>query len=120
MIIEFVDLADMSEPGEPNKLILIHIDLEYDLQTDFQNMKEQLTELLPHFNVVLVPGGEPCPRNPLPKVTVFNKGNRELMGAIKAIARGNLRPGALVPLTPEQMKALAEAQENGDMHQIGF
>jgi len=114
MIIEFVDLADMAEPGEPSKLILQHIDIPNDRPGHVQEVYRMLVGEFVHFKVIQIPNGKPCDNNPLPKFAVFNCANKSLREAVELICKRH-RPGAMVPMTPAQMKALTTAVAEGDL-----
>ena len=114
MIIEFVDLADMAEPGEPNKLIFLHIDIPNDSSVHVQGVYRALRDEFPKFKVIQIPNGKPCDNNPLPKFAVFNCANKSLREAVELICQRH-RPGAMIPMTPDQMKALTTAVDEGDL-----
>ncbi len=94
------------------RVLLLHYDLTKEKGENVSNVHSWLSGL-PKTAVCPVPGGQPCPTNPLPKVTLFNSDNEVLLAIVKDII--DAKPGSMVPLSEEEMKVFTEAQQNGDM-----
>lgn len=96
------------------KLVLIHIVIGGDNPDHVDKFQSGLAALLPDYDLVLVPNGQPCPTNPLPKITLVNGENKILMGAIKKICKQRIRPGMVVLLDKSEMDEIARARAEGE------
>jgi len=116
MIIEFVDVGHLAEPGDLNKVIFVHINPRMDKSETVKRTCGDLSKAFPNFGIFRILNGQLCPNNPLPKITVFNRENRPLLEAIETIcdiSKG--LPGQMIPLSAEQMEAYTKAQAEGDL-----
>ena len=92
----------------PKNLFLVHISIKNDSPHSIDHVCDFL-RTIPGHAVVRVPNGQPGPSNPLPKITIFNADNPVLMSAVEKILKDS-KPGAMIPLTAEEMKAWVNSQ----------
>lgn len=108
MIIEFVN------PVDAKPLIFVHFEFKDGNIQQVRNTAKHLSDTYKNHEVMIVPNGQPCPNNPLPKIAVFDKANEDLLSAIKKVC-GRGKPGSFVPLESNEMKAIVHAQENNEI-----
>ena len=103
MIIELLK----TESG-PN-LCLLHFNRIKDNPKNVNRLQEHLSRQLQGYVTAVVMDGEPGPLNPLPKIILFNADNPALLSIVEKISK-NTEPGAIIPLTAEEMDAWVNSQ----------
>ncbi len=109
MVIEFAG-------HDEGRVCLVHWNELDDALDKVKHIVDQLLSAQP-LPVVAIYNGKPCSTNPLPKLQIFNGGNRKLLSVIEKIS-AYTTPGEMIPLTEEEFYTFIHAQEVGEIVSI--